>query len=207
MRMRGSWLGDVVVGKGRAVKTYICTYKHLWGRSDGRPTSTGRRSGSGLHMDLSKFHGKVPFPQAEIASRDPDRRPDTHESNWPTVTTQDRQWRPVTAHSQVSSSLIGNSALRECLDHSTTRIYLHSGSVSLSLFFLVHTIVFHDPQYRSSTGCPWPNFTAGPYAAKHHTYHRRSSIGDHDHPLQASSVDAQLWEYAHIRSNEHYPGC
>jgi hypothetical protein len=137
----------------------------------------------------------------------------THESNWPTVTTQDRQWRPVTAHSQVSSSLIGNSALRESLDHST-RIYLQSGSVSLFPFSFLSLPSSSQPASptRSTevqravhglTQTSRPDLTK----AKHHTYHRRSSIGDHDHPLQASSVDAQLWAYAHISSNEHSRRC
>lgn len=40
-------------GRDRAVKTYICTYIEMFvgKKRDRRPTSTGRRSGSGLHMD------------------------------------------------------------------------------------------------------------------------------------------------------------
>ena len=49
---RGPWLGMMCWGRGRAVKTYICTYKDMWGRSDGRPTSTGRRSGTGCMWTL-----------------------------------------------------------------------------------------------------------------------------------------------------------
>jgi hypothetical protein len=135
------------------VKTFICTYNHLWGRTDGRPrpTNTGQRSGSG-------FHGKVPFREDEIVSRDPDRRLDVRAIPY-------HSGVPVTAHSQVSSSFIGNSALRECRDHSYT-----FGS---DLFSFVHSCHRrHNPHRRPaspkcrSTGCPrWPgNNSAGPYA-------------------------------------------
>ncbi len=58
---------------GRGGETYIGKYEYLWG-SDGRPTSTGGKSGSG-YMWTSQVPWKGAFfPQPEIVSTDPDRR-------------------------------------------------------------------------------------------------------------------------------------
>jgi hypothetical protein len=186
MRMRCPWLGGVVVGKGRAVKTFICTYIHLWGRSDGRPTNTGQRSGSGLHVDLSRFHGKVPFPEDEIVSRDPDRR---LANSYHTRPADVYSGVPVTARSQVSSSFIGNSALRECLDsHHSYILTLPDRIPFLFFLFCPYHHRRHSPHHRPAftevqravhglTQTSRPDLTQ----TKHDTYHRRSSIADHDH--------------------------
>ena len=168
-------------------------------------------------MGLAKFHGKVPFPQAEIVSGDPDRRLDTHESNWPTVTTQHRQMCIVASRNRsFSSQLLAHR--RDCLDHSTTRIYLRLRITSLSFFFR---------SIPSSSQPAVPTRTAEleravlsmAYKLHGRTLGRRNIIritADHRSAImtipycnwQASSVNnAQLWTYAHIRSREHSGRC
>jgi hypothetical protein len=63
MRTRGSWLGtlggarlagaDPVRVTGLVEDTYICT-SHLWGRSEGRPTSTGCKGTARKHGGTSR---------------------------------------------------------------------------------------------------------------------------------------------------------
>lgn len=98
--------------------------------------------------------------------------------------------------------------------HLPPRIY--SGSVPPLYFIFFSLSSISTRNHRGgSTGCPWPitpklHSTAGTYAgrrgSKHHTYHRRSSIGDHVHHLPATAKrrasTAQLWAYAHIRSHK-----
>lgn len=181
------------------MKTFICTYDDLWGRSDGRPTSTGRRSGSGLHvgpfqvpwkkclfLTLRSYLEILIDARIKLAICYHTRPTDVYSGV------------KVTAHSQVSSSFIGNSALRDCRDLLYHIPYLHSGSDPFPLS-LVRTIVVStritDPHYNRLSVAPI--FTAGPYAVEtsYCTYQRRSSIADHVHPL------LQLANYGHQVTN------
>ena len=147
--MSCSWLGGAVVGKGESgrliyVRTSICGEEAT---GDRLARDAGAAEGC-----MWTFHGKVPFPQAEIVSTDPDRRLDTHESNCPSVTTQDRQMCTVASRNRsLSSQLLAHR--EERLVHSTTRIYLLlSGSLPFSFSF-VHSILvmtrITDPHHRS----------------------------------------------------------
>jgi hypothetical protein len=140
----------------------------------------------GCMWDLSKFHGKVPFPHSQIVSRDPDRRTNQIGQLLPHKTDRCVQWRQ--SNRSHSSQLLVHRELglarvsRPPLPYT----YLHSGSDPFPLS-LVRTIVVStritDPNYNRLSMAPI--FTAGPYAVEtsYCTYQRRSSIGDHVHPL------------------------
>jgi hypothetical protein len=124
----------------------------------------------------------------------------------PTLTTQ--EWRP--RNRSLSSQLLvyrelGFARVSRPLHSTTARIYLHFRIRSPSLSMPPSSqpasptrITEVQRAVHGLTQTSRPDLTQ----TKHDTYHRRSSIADHDHPCcNWQAVSTQLWAYAHIKSS------